>query len=290
MIVTELYNGQGLGNQLLCYVVTRLIAERNNYEFGIMGLEKFKGRDFMALDFGNKVVGGSGPEGGPPSKLPDTIRNYYKEKQTFHPDTRLDITKQDLEMLNVKDHTKIDGIMQSINYIKDHKAKISSWLQISKKSLKMSDDLCVIHIRGGDFNHSLAMLGASYYSSAIKHMLSMNKDMKFVIVTDDPGTATRILPNIPIVGSSVTNLQDEFKASHHIGGPVGIDYEILNTCKNVIMSASSFGFWPVWTNGNNPNVIAPKYWAAHKQSDGYWSCGESRVDEWKFLDREGSLT
>ena len=113
--------------------------------------------------------------------------------------------------------------------------------------------------------------------------------MKFAVVTDDLHTANRVLPKVPLIGSAATDLQDSAKASHHVGGPVGIDYGILNSCKNIIMSASSFGFWPVWTNSRNPNVIAPKYWAAHKQSDGYWSCGESMVDEWKFLDREGNL-
>ncbi|GAH68596.1 unnamed protein product, partial [marine sediment metagenome] len=58
MIVTELYNGQGLGNQLWSYVVTRVIALDRGFDFGIMNPEKFKGKDFMSLDFGKEVIGG----------------------------------------------------------------------------------------------------------------------------------------------------------------------------------------------------------------------------------------
>lgn len=58
MLVTELYKGQGLGNQLACYVTTRVIALDRGFEFGVMHPERFKGADFMSLDFGGPVIGG----------------------------------------------------------------------------------------------------------------------------------------------------------------------------------------------------------------------------------------
>ena len=60
MIVTELYNGQGLGNQLWSYVVTRTLALDRSLDFGIMSPEKFKGKAFLDIDFGKEVKGGSG--------------------------------------------------------------------------------------------------------------------------------------------------------------------------------------------------------------------------------------
>ena len=69
MICTELYNGQGLGNQLWLYAVTRTKALDLGVDFGIMNPEKFKGLHFLDLDFGRQVFGGSGPEGGPPLLL-----------------------------------------------------------------------------------------------------------------------------------------------------------------------------------------------------------------------------
>lgn len=85
MLITELYNGQGLGNQLWSYVVTRALALDRGLDFGIMSPEKFKGESFLELDFGKKVEGGSGPEGGPPETLPAGIMNYYAEKEVWHP-------------------------------------------------------------------------------------------------------------------------------------------------------------------------------------------------------------
>ena len=41
MIGTEFLDGQGLGNQLFCYVTARAIAEENGYEFGTAGQECF---------------------------------------------------------------------------------------------------------------------------------------------------------------------------------------------------------------------------------------------------------
>ena len=53
MIVTELYDGQGLGNQLWCYAALRCAAKELGLDFGVMTTEKFKGREFLSIDFGN---------------------------------------------------------------------------------------------------------------------------------------------------------------------------------------------------------------------------------------------
>ena len=59
MIGTEFLDGQGLGNQLFCYVTARAIAEENGYEFGTAGQECFavnihsnRGMYFMDVDLG----------------------------------------------------------------------------------------------------------------------------------------------------------------------------------------------------------------------------------------------
>lgn len=285
MIITELYNGQGLGNQLWCYVVTRLVAMKNNYEFGIMSPHKFKAKSFLSIDFGHTVIGGAGPEGGPPSALPDGISHYYKEKLVRHPDNGYDITKYDPNLFNIKDGTKLEGIMQSYDYVKNHKSEIQNWIH-SSHSVGVEDEACIIHIRGGDFLGSTAVLFNDYYSSAMEKMKSKFPDTIFYIVTDDPSFARKVCPNVEIIGSSLQGVNDSEKASHHIGGPISFDYSLLNSSKRVIMSASSFCWWAVWTNKNNPFVIAPKYWAVNKMSDGYWSCGDSLVEGWEYLHQD----
>jgi hypothetical protein len=290
MIVTELYDGQGLGNQLWCYFVTRAIAENLGLQYGIMRSDKFKGRDFMTLDMGNVVVGGSGPEGGPPDSLPLQIEYYYKELVHDHPVNKVNISSMDPNLLSIKDNTKIDGCMQSLEYL--DLEKIKSWFTINdgKNIIDYSgDDICVVHIRGGDFLGSTAILDRNYFRRSKEIILERNPDVKFVIVTDDVNYARDIFPNHPIVGGSATNQSDNNKASHHIGGPIWMDWSILYNAKNIILSSSSFSFWPAITNMNNPFVIAPMYWGDFARSDGYWSCWEMIVDKWMYLDRSGVL-
>jgi hypothetical protein len=44
----------------------------------------------------------------------------------------------------------------------------------------------------------------------------------------------------------------------------------------------------VWLN-ENINVIAPMYWADYKKSDGYWSCGDSLINDWGYINRDGNF-
>lgn len=291
MIITELYNGQGLGNQLWCYAVLRCVANDLGLDFGIMTTEKFKGKEFLDLDFGNTVYGGDGPEGGPPNSLPDEINHYYQERKIDHPTARILISKLDTDLYKISDRTKIEGNFQSIDYIKDHKENLKKWIKIkSDKNIKDYSDpsVCVIHIRGGDFLGSSAYLDTNYYRNSVSKMKESNEMMKFVIVTDDVSYSRSIFPDFPIVGGSSSGETDQFKASHHIGGPIWMDWSILLNSKNSIISASSFSWWPTWLN-DDVNVIAPKYWGDFKRSDGYWSCGDSLIPKWRYMDRNGIL-
>lgn len=291
MIITELYNGQGLGNQLWCYAVLRCLSDELGLDFGVMSPEKFKGKEFLNIEFGKPVEGGSGPEGGPPSILPNGIEYYFREKAIDHPVAKILISKVDQSVYNIKDNTKLDGNFQSIDYIEKHRDNLKNWIQIDEdKNIKNyeSEDVCIIHIRGGDFLGSLAYLDSYYYKRSIEEMLKCNPGMRFYIVTDDPNYASNILPGIEIIGGSSTGSQDRTKADHHIGGPIWMDWSILLNCRNAIISASSFSWWPIWLN-DNVNVIAPMYWADYKRSDGYWSCGDSLIPGWKYLNRDGTL-
>ena len=275
MLITEMYNGDGLGNQLWSYVVTRVSADLNGYDFGVMSIEKFKGKEFIDLDFG---------------KPPVNIINYYQEKMTRHPNS-IDITKFDPEIFLINDNTKIAGYLQSSAYIEPYRDKIKKWFKI-KNGYQVDgyseDNICIIHIRGGDFLVSSAYLSQDYYRNAIRYMLEKNKAMRFFIVTDDVGYSQSLLPEIEIIGGATFGSLDTNNANHHVGGPIWIDWLLLNKCKNVIISASSFSFWPVWLN-DNVNVIAPMFWGDHKNSDGYWSCGDSLMRGWTYLNREGEL-
>jgi hypothetical protein len=276
MIVTEIYNGQGLGNQLFCYITTRCIALENGYEFGIMSPHKFKCLDFLDLNFGKEVIGGSGPEGGPPTQLPDGIVNYYYEKQLNDSRFNCNITETDDYLFNIPDNTKIDGILQSEDYFIKRKNEIKNWLKVKDDSecYEFSDEnICIINLRGGEYRAvSDLYLTQNYWSKAVDNMLKINPSFRFVVITDDVNAGKQMFPNYEV---------------YHFN--VGKDYSIIKNAHYLILSNSSFSFFPTWTSETVKYVIAPKYWARHNISDGFWSCGYNIYRDWNWMDREGKI-
>jgi len=276
MIVTEIYNGQGLGNQLFCYITTRCIALENGYEFGIMSPHKFKCLDFLDLDFGKEVIGGSGPEGGTPTQLPDGIVNYYYEKQLNDSRFNCNITETDDYLFNIPDNTKIDGILQSEDYFIKRKNEIKNWLKVKDDSecYEFSDEnICIINLRGGEYRAvSDLYLTQNYWSKAVDNMLKINPNFRFVVITDDVNAGKQMFPNYEV---------------YHFN--VGKDYSIIKNAHYLILSNSSFSFFPTWTSETVKYVIAPKYWARHNISDGFWSCGYNIYRDWNWMDRDGKI-
>lgn len=275
MLVSELYNGQGFGNQLWAYVFTRVLSLDKEVQFGIQSPEKFKGFDFLDLDMGQKVIGGSGPEGGPPTELPDGIEHYYSERVILHPKLDVDIRVFDPGFQEVIDNTKIEGIFQAEDYIAHRKEDIRRWLRYEPKRLDIdfSDpDICVINFRGGEYKaNPKIFLRRKYWFDAVAHIKSLNPKVNFVVITDDPPTARKFFPKYPI---------------RHYG--IHGDYQAINTATYLIVSNSSFAFFPAWLNSRTKICVAPKYWAAHNESDGYWCCSYNIVRDWTYLDRDGS--
>jgi len=276
MLITELYKGQGLGNQLACYITTRVIALDKGYDFGIMHPERFKGADFFDLNFGKKVTGGSSPEGAPPIKLPEDIKHYYVEKKIIHKENESDIRGYDEYLININDNTKIDGLMQGEKYFEHRKNEIREWLKVKEKYEcydYSNDNTCVINFRGGEYaRYKDFFLNENYWKNAINHMLKINKNFKFIVITDDVYTAKKFFPNYEVKHFSIAK-----------------DYVIIKNAKYLILSNSSFAWFPAWLNENLKFCIAPKYWGRHNISDGYWSLETNLTKGWTYLDRDGNL-
>ena len=276
MIVNELYNGSGLGNQLWRYTVTRTIALNNGYEFGIMHPERFKAPKIMDLDFGHPVIGGTGPEGGPPLTLPEGIERYYEEKSLIHPVYKCDCRLYDPGLANVSDNTKIDGNMESEKYLEGRKDQIREWLKIRKDRQIYDfkrDNICVLAFRGGEYRGVPDLfLPRDYWEKAMQLMLSRNSNMQFIVVTDDPMTARNMFPHIP---------------TYHFDGET--DWILVRNAKNIILSNSSFAWIPTWINDEVINVVAPKYWSRYNISDGFWEQGDSLTKGWEYIGRDGGF-
>ena len=281
MLITEIYNGQGLGNQLWCYTVTKTIALDLNYEFGIQSPHKFKGYSLFPYfrdqkNFGLSVVSGEGPEGGPPISLPQGIDHYYRESRKSHTVWDCDISPLDNNMRLVSDNTKIDGNMQAEEYILHRKQEISDWLTIdSRFDIKdfSNEETCVINLRGTYEYRSQpqVFLPRQYYLNAIHYIrTNINSNMKFVVITDDIPISREFFPDFDIYHESTE-----------------WDYGVIHNAQYLIMPNSSFPWFAAWTSTANKLTIAPKYWARHNISDGFWSQGDSLTKNWLWLNRNG---
>lgn len=270
MIVTEIYKGQGLGNQLFAYVMARVIALDNGYQFGIAHPEQFKGGSFIKLDFGCRVQGGLVPyEGAIPTKLPDGILHYFREERLNHPNGT-DIRSYDTGIKNIRDNTKIDGYFQGEDYFIHRKNEIREWLKVG--AIDLPQNLCIINFRGGEYvGGNDLFLPLSYWHNAIKHMKSQIPAIQFKIVTDDIKTARKFFP--------------EYEISHDMAN----DYISIQHAEYLILSNSSFAILPAWLNQKVKKVIAPKYWARHNVSDGYWSLSYTIIRGWLYLDTSGKI-
>jgi hypothetical protein len=276
MIITEIYNGQGLGNQLACYVTTRVVALDKGYDFGILNPHKFKCLDFMDLNFGLHISGGYSPyEGAPPHILPNGITNYFRESDIRHPNGS-DIRIDDPKLNEIEDNTKIDGVFQSENRIIHRRDEIKQWLKVKPESdcYDYSDEnICVINFRGGEYaNVPHFFLSKQYWDNAVGRMLAINPNFKFIVITDDVHRAKQFFPTYDILHFNI-----------------GKDYTIIKNAHYLILSNSSFPYFATLTSDTIKYIIAPKYWGRYNISDGYWSCGYNIFRNHNYIDRENKI-
>jgi hypothetical protein len=284
MITTNLTGN--FGNHMWQYTVCRVIAENLGYEWGVDSSpthDYHNGNnqmDFMDVDFGKPIQG--------------ITQDYHEPWKHYQHVDNVNITMFNASLYEIDDNTRLigdngakGGIYQSEDYIIDRKEDIKQWFNINdgkrlefeetltNLGITLDDDLCVINFRGGEYRGiPNVIVRKEYWRDSINHMLELNPNMKFLLITDDVQCAKSYMPfDIP---------------AYHIS--IGFDYYAVNQAKWLIISNSTFGWWPAWLNVNVNKIIAPKYWARHNVSDGYWSIGDSYTRGFDYMDREGNLS
>jgi len=274
MIGTYLYAGQGLGNQLWSYYALRLIAKKLSLPFALFGTEYFKGSSFISFDPGAAII--APKRLGPNSTLFDPFQNYFSEQQIVHVGEYCDVRPYDSRCLSLLPNTLIDGYFQSEKLVRvvDHNIfDFFSIRDINELSFLSDDKICVLNIRGGEYKKNKRLtLHKKYWENAMSYMQGNRGVDQFLIVTDDPEYAHKLFPKIEILEQDM----------HH-------DFIALSKVKNIILSNSSFAYFPLRFNKQSPHIIAPKYWARHNVSDGYWACRSNIYKDYLYLDRAGQI-
>lgn len=280
MVGTEFLKGQGLGNQLFCYVTARVVAEENGYEFGTAGQERLavnihsdRGMYFMDMDLGHVI-----------SEEDKKNFNTYNDVETrlFIGNSKHDmnhgcyIAGADEGIHHVEDNTLIYGNMQDESYFGKHLDQIKQWLKVKEEyeSDEYSrENLCIINMRGGEYTGSPELfIDKKYWIHGISEMKKNRPDMEFMIITDDVEAARKVLPGIP---------------AHHFD--IGKDYVTLKNAHYLLLSNSSFACLPAHTSDTLKFAIAPKYWARHNVSDGYWASEQNIYSLFHYMDRKGRM-
>jgi len=260
MLVTPIYHGQGLGNQLACIITTKCIALDNGYEFGVAFPDRFKGFFFKNLKLPEFVGVDVLSEGATPFSLPEGY-TYYRESMDNNGD-------YDDKIFNSPDNCVIHGNLQGEKYFEKHKEEIKEWLSV--EPMEMSENLCVINFRGGEYvGVDDFFLPKMYWRQAVDNMLRINPSLKFEVHTDDPTTAQRFFPHYPIVSG------------------IEINWRAIRYAKYLILSNSSFAILPAWLNDDAKLIIAPKHFARHNLN--YWFLEQNKINKFTYQDKNGNL-
>lgn len=280
MIGTEFIDGQGLGNQLFCYVTARAIATENGYEFGTAGQERFavnihsnRGMYFMDVDLGHAIS----------EEEKKTFNRYDDvENRLYIGNSKHDLTHgcyvagAEPAIHHVPDNTLIYGNMQDESYFIKYLPQVRQWLKVKPEydSYEYSrENLCIINMRGGEYTGSPELwINRKYWLHGMEEMKKIRPDMEFMIVTDDVQSAQKMLPGIE---------------AHHFD--IGKDYVTIKNAHYLLLSNSSFACLPAHTSETLQFAIAPKYWARHNVSDGYWASEQNIYSLFHYMDRKGRL-
>lgn len=270
MIMTELYEGQGLGNQLWVYVACRSIAEKLQFQYRILSPDKFKGDSFLDIDCG-------------PKDMPQTNAETTKSAiSAFHErvfyDQELDYFSSDFDgaVLSLKPLTKIHGLFQSEDYLFGDLSLPKKYINIKAAHLEnklVPDDGCVINLRGGEYKrHKNLILPKSYWQNAMRNMRDLFGIDKFVVVTDDGRYADALFPELPVLQGGIAEC-----------------YVALYQARYLILSNSTFSYFPVKTGIDKSFVIAPMHWARFGNKYSRWASPANLYQSWMWQDVNGLL-
>lgn len=281
-----------LGNHMWNYVICRLVAEQLGYEWGVNPTpshDYLHGQSqmyFMNIDYGKEVkIIGQNSMG---LAMFEGIPNEYYDELKVHntPTDSCCINMYDPNVFNIQDNTMVHIKSQSEDYLIDRREDVLQWFSFKdeyvdkykqmliERGLILDDNLCVINFRGGEWN-SVPNLIASpkYWRDCMNHMLSINPQMKFIIITDDTATAQRYIPEVPCF---------------HV--EIGFDFYVVRNSKYLILANSSFSWWGGWLNQSANLILGPKYWGRSNLSNGYWSLGDLYSRFFKYMDRDGNIS
>ena len=267
MLYLEFLDGQGLGNQLWNYVTLRSLSNKLGYEFEIINPNKFKGKSFLQISYSTNKVRKKKFSGSHNLKI-------FREKLFYDKSLKTFVSDFDKEILQIKQNTLLKGLFQSEKYLFNN--DINQYIKLKNPDRYKSnckDHKCILNIRGGEYKRFKELiLPKSYWLHAMKNMKNTHKNMKFYIVTDDYDYAKNLLPELKILKG---NMSDDFT-------------QLFNS-EYLIVSNSSFAYFPI-TMGEKPKkIIAPSKWSRFGNIHQRWISPANYYENWFYQNEKGKI-
>jgi hypothetical protein len=226
-------NNIALGNHMFQYALCRLIAEKRGYKFFIPGGNYLK-ECFPEINLGSTN---------------GVIKYTFKDSpnQRYNP-----------SIFNVKDFTHLHGYFQSEKYFEGHEDLVKSWFKVELDKMTKSvlekypvDKYCYVHIRGGDnkSGNNNWLIPKEFYLKSFNKIKENNKDISFVIVTDDEDFSKEMFPDIDVISNDIMS-----------------DFKCLYYSEYCILSASTFSWWAAWLSDKKIS-IAPNKWLNYNKPE-----------------------
>ncbi len=268
MILIEFHEGQGLGNQLWLYSAARVLADFKNCDLYIENEFLFKGKNFLKIKYkSSKYI---------PKNLKKNLV-VYNEPFFYDSLFKTFITFYDNNFFKINKCTVLRGLFQSEKYLRGVNNNIESIIQFKSNPQgglkKLDHNICVINLRGGEFKrHKDLILPLVYWQKAILYMKSKKNISKFIAVTDDKFYAKEMFPDFDIISNNVE-----------------LCFKYLTLAKYLIVSNSSFSYFPIAMNRNKPFVIAPHNWARFNNPLNLWIAPCNFYKKWYWMNIKGRL-
>lgn len=275
MILIDLKDGQGLGNQLWLLATGINLSVRKSRKLVIRNIHKLKAKkilsDYFYLNielFSNKHIDINwkvfSPMGFEFKEVKSSI--HFEESDKF------------LDLLDMYEFIEIDGNYQSVSLIPKPEILVKYFnfnLHKTNEGIDF-DNTCFINIRGGAYLglFKSPCVKINYIYKCIQIFRDKFPDIQFRVITDDYKFSSVILPGFRILYGS-------------------IEQDFLNLCfaNFLILSNSSFAFFPTYLSKNKKLILAPFKWAASNdlKNNTTWLSPCNFSSRFIFVNNEGKI-
>ena len=196
----------------------------------IKDFEEFKEQNFLNLDYENNtntIVRSS-------KELDIDAFKVFNERVYYDHELRYVVSSFDERVLSITKNTILEGIFQSEKYFFGNLDKLKRYIQLEssiKKITKIDPYICILNIRGGEYKrHKNFILQKQYWENAMANFKNRWNINDFLIVTDDYNYSRSLFPKLEVIYGDISRC-----------------YGAIYNCKNIIVSNSSFSYFPCKT-------------------------------------------